>query len=75
VYGLVDMLVLLNFRCSGFACGFNCVQICLNIVTAVANGCGPVASPRTGKRLGIPPREQQPGTSHHRADATPCIAE
>jgi hypothetical protein len=38
-------------------------------VTAVASGCGPVVSPRSGKRLGSPPREQQPRTSHLRADA------
>jgi hypothetical protein len=44
-------------------------------VTTVASGCGPVASPRTGKRLASPPCEQQPRTSHHRADADPCITE
>jgi hypothetical protein len=38
-------------------------------VTAVANGCGPVVSPRSGRRLGSPPREQQPRTLHLRADA------
>jgi hypothetical protein len=38
-------------------------------MTAVANRCGPVASPRSGKRLGSPPHEQQ------RADTSPCIAE
>jgi hypothetical protein len=54
---------------------FNCVQRCQGSVTAVASGCGLVASPRSGKRLGSPPREQQPRTSHLRADASPCIAE
>jgi hypothetical protein len=44
-------------------------------VTAVVSGCGPVASPMFGKRLGSPPCEQQPRTSHLRADAGPCIAE
>jgi hypothetical protein len=44
-------------------------------VTAVESGCGLVASPRSGKRLENPPREQQPRTSHLRADADPCIAE
>jgi hypothetical protein len=34
-----------------------CVQRCLSIVIAVANGYGPVVSPRTGRRLGSPPRE------------------
>jgi hypothetical protein len=28
-----------------------------------------------GKRLGSPPREQQPRISHLRADVGPCIAE
>jgi hypothetical protein len=42
---------------------------------AVTSGCGPVASPMFGKRLGSPPHEQQPRTSHLRADAGPCIAE
>jgi hypothetical protein len=44
-------------------------------VTAVASGCGPVVSLRSGKRLGSPPREQQPRTSHPRADVGPYIAE
>jgi hypothetical protein len=44
-------------------------------VTAVASGCGPVVSPMSGKRVGSPPCEQQPRTSHLRADAGPCIAE
>jgi hypothetical protein len=51
------------------------VQTCLSIVTAVASGCGPVASPGTRKRLRSPPCEQQLRTSHHRADADPCIVE
>jgi hypothetical protein len=38
-------------------------------VTAVASGCGSVVSLMSGKRLGSPPREQQPRTSHLRADA------
>jgi hypothetical protein len=44
-------------------------------VTAVASGCDPVASPRSGRRLASLPREQQLRTSHLRADAGPCIAE
>jgi hypothetical protein len=44
-------------------------------VTAVASGCGPVANPRSGRRLGSLPHEQQPMTSHLRADADPYIAE
>jgi hypothetical protein len=44
-------------------------------VTAVAVGCGPTAGLRSGKRIGSPPREQQPRTSHLRADADPCITE
>jgi hypothetical protein len=54
---------------------FNCVQRCQSIVTAAAVGCGPIASPRIGRRLGSLPREQQLRTSHLRADADPCIAE
>jgi hypothetical protein len=54
---------------------FNCVQRHQNFVTAVAVGCDPMASPRIGRRLGSPHREQQPSTSHLRADADPCIAE
>jgi hypothetical protein len=52
---------------------FICVETCLSTVTIVANGCGPVASPMTGKRLGSPPCEQQPRTLHHRANVGPCI--
>jgi hypothetical protein len=44
-------------------------------VTAVASGCDPVVSPRSGKGLGSPALELQPRTSHLRADAGPCIAE
>jgi hypothetical protein len=51
------------------------VQGCPSIVIAVVSGCGPVVSPRIGRRLGSLPREQQPRTSHHRADAGPCIDE
>jgi hypothetical protein len=47
----------------------NCVHKCLSITTAVTNGCGPVVSSRTGRRLRSPPHEQQPRTSHHRANA------
>jgi hypothetical protein len=54
---------------------FNCVQRCQSIATVVAIGCGPMTSPRIGRRLRSPPREQQPRTSHLRADAGPCIAE
>jgi hypothetical protein len=53
----------------------NCVQRCPSIVTTVTNGCGPVVSLRTGRRLGSPPREQQPRTAHYRADAGPYIDE
>jgi hypothetical protein len=42
-------------------------------MTAVASGCGPVVSLRSGKRLGSPPRQQQPRASHPRVDAGPCI--
>jgi hypothetical protein len=38
-------------------------------MTAVASGCDPVVSPSSGKRLGSPPREQQPKTSHLMANA------
>jgi hypothetical protein len=54
---------------------FNYVQRCQGFVTAVVSGCGPVASSRSGKRLGSLPHEQQPRTSHLRADAGPCIIE
>jgi hypothetical protein len=54
---------------------FNCVQRCQGFVTAAAVGCGSMASPRIGRRLGSPPREQQPRTSHLRADAGPCITD
>jgi hypothetical protein len=51
------------------------VQRYQSIVIAVAVGCGPMVNPRFGRRLGSPPHEQQPRTTHHRADADPCIAE
>jgi hypothetical protein len=51
------------------------VQTCLSIATDVVSGCDSVASPRTGKRLGSPSHEQLPRTSHHRADAEPCIVD
>jgi hypothetical protein len=54
---------------------FNYVQGCQSIVTAVASGCGPVVSPRIGRRLVSPSREQQPRTSHLKVDAVPCITE
>jgi hypothetical protein len=54
---------------------FICVQRCQGFVTAVASGCGPVASLRSARRLGSPSREQQPRTSNLRADAVPCNAE
>jgi hypothetical protein len=52
-----------------------CVKTCLSFATVAANGCGPVVSPRIGRRLGSLPCEQQPRTLHHRADAGPCIVE
>jgi hypothetical protein len=51
------------------------VQRYQGIVTVVAIGCDPMASPRIGRRLGSPPRELQLRTSHLRADAGPCITE
>jgi hypothetical protein len=54
---------------------FNCVQRCQGIVTDVTIGCGPMVSPRIERRHESPPHEQQPRTSHLRADAGPCIAE
>jgi hypothetical protein len=44
-------------------------------MTAVAIGCDPMASLRIGRRLGSLPHEQQPRTSHLRADAGPYITE
>jgi hypothetical protein len=54
---------------------FNCVQRYQSFVTAVVIGCGAIASPRFGSRLGSPSREQQPRTSHLRTDVGPCITE
>jgi hypothetical protein len=54
---------------------FNYVQRYQGFVTAVPGRCSPVASPRSGKRLGSPSREQQLGTSHLRTDVDPCIIE
>jgi hypothetical protein len=54
---------------------FISVQRCQNIVTAVAIGCGPMVSPKFGRRLGSLPHEQQPRPSHLRAEAGPCITE
>jgi hypothetical protein len=54
---------------------FNCVQRCQDFVTPVAVGCGPITSSRIGRRLVSMPREQQPMTSHLRANADPYIAE
>jgi hypothetical protein len=53
----------------------NYVQRCHSIVTIVTSGCGPVVSPMVGRRLESPPREQQPRTSHHKADTGPCITQ
>jgi hypothetical protein len=52
-----------------------CVQRYLSIVTTVASGCDPAVSLRIVKRFGSPLHEQQPKTSHHRADVDPCITE
>jgi hypothetical protein len=54
---------------------FNCVQRYQHFMTVVTVGCGPMASPRIGRRLGSPPREQQPRTAHLRVDAGPCTNE
>jgi hypothetical protein len=54
---------------------FYCVQRCQSFVTTVAIVCGPMVNPSIGRRLGSPPREQQPRTSLLRADAGACIAE
>jgi hypothetical protein len=54
---------------------FHYVQRRQSIVTVAAVGCGPMASPRFGRRHGSLPCEQQPRTSHLRADAGPCIGE
>jgi hypothetical protein len=54
---------------------FNYVQKYQSIVAIVSSGCGPVVTLRTGKRHGRLPCEQQPRTSHHRANAGPCIIE
>jgi hypothetical protein len=51
------------------------MQRCQSIVTVVTIECGPMASPRFGRRLGSSPREQQPRTSHLRADAGTYITE
>ncbi len=65
----------MSFSCSGFACEFNCVQKWSSIVTAMASGCGPVVSLMIGRILESLPHEQRLRTSHHRADAGPCIDE
>jgi hypothetical protein len=54
---------------------FNCVQRCQGIVTVVAVGCGTMMNLRSGKRHGSLPHEQQPRTSHLRADTGPYITE
>jgi hypothetical protein len=54
---------------------FNSVQRCQSIMTVVTIGCGPMTTPRIGRRHGSPPREQQPRTSHHRAGAGSRIVE
>jgi hypothetical protein len=52
------------------------VNVCAEL-PGFCDCCGkwvwPVVSPMFGKRLGSPPRELQPRTSHLRADAGPCI--
>jgi hypothetical protein len=53
----------------------NCVQRCPSIVIDMAIRCDLMVSLRTGRRLRSLPREQQLRTSHHRADAGPCIDE
>jgi hypothetical protein len=65
-WGLVAQALLVDF---------NCVQRCQSIVIVVPSGCGRVVSPRFGRRLRSPPREQQPRTSHLKANADPCITE
>jgi hypothetical protein len=52
-----------------------CVQRCQGFMTAMASGCGPVVSPMFGMRFWSPPREQQPRTSHLRANVGSCIVE
>jgi hypothetical protein len=52
-----------------------CVQRYQGIVTVVAIGCVPMASPRFGRRLGSPPHEQQSRSPNLRDDAGPCITE
>jgi hypothetical protein len=54
---------------------FNYVQRCQGFVTAMTSGCDPVVSPKIERRVGSPPREQLPRTSHLRADAGPCVVE
>jgi hypothetical protein len=43
------------------------MERCQGFMTTVAVGCGPMVSPRFGRRLGSPPHEQQLRTSHMRA--------
>jgi hypothetical protein len=74
------MAMLMGQSCRGLVAqallvDFNYMQRCQGIVTAVVIGCGPMTSPRIGRRHGSSPREQQPRTSHLRADAGPCITE
>jgi hypothetical protein len=54
---------------------FNCVQRYQSIVNAASVGCDPMASPSIERRPGSPSREQQPRTSHLRADAGTYIVE
>jgi hypothetical protein len=44
-------------------------------VTVVTVGCDPMVNPKSERRHGSPPREQQSRTSHLRADAGPYITE
>jgi hypothetical protein len=53
---------------------FHSVQRCQSIVTAMVVECGPMVSPRFGRRHGSPPCEQQPRTSYLKDDASPCLA-
>jgi hypothetical protein len=54
---------------------FNCVQRCQGNMIAVAIECGPNGEPEDWEETWEPPRQQQPRTSHLRADAGPCIIE
>jgi hypothetical protein len=51
------------------------MQRCLNTVVAVANLCGPMASPRIGSDLGAGPMNRRRGLHIIGLDAGPCIIE